>query len=89
MKAAKYVLCVIISYSNRSIASQVILDPKTSRRIFELARVQQEELQSSEEEADEDYENKDAFTLPRTQVVGEERERFSSRSETGKERVII
>ena len=36
--------------TNHNISSQAILDPKTSKRIFELAKDQQDEL----EEADED-----------------------------------
>jgi essential nuclear protein 1 len=50
-----------------SIISQTILDPKTSRRIFELARDQQDELGPSDAEEDEDEEViEDDFTRPRT-----------------------
>jgi essential nuclear protein 1 len=45
--------------------SQTILDPKTSRRIFELARDQQDELDPPEAEEDEDT-IEDDFTRPRT-----------------------
>lgn len=34
--------------------TQVVLDPKTSRRIFELAKDQQTELQPEEDDEDED-----------------------------------
>lgn len=45
--------------------SQTILDPKTSRRIFELARDQQDELHPPDAEEDEDV-IEDDFTRPRT-----------------------
>jgi essential nuclear protein 1 len=45
--------------------SQTILDPKTSKRIFELARDQQDELDPPEAEEDEDV-IEDDFTRPRT-----------------------
>jgi hypothetical protein len=45
--------------------SQTILDPKTSRRIFELARDQQDELDPPEADEDEDI-IEDDFTRPRT-----------------------
>ena len=45
--------------------SQTILDPKTSRRIFELARDQQDELDPPDAEEDEDV-IEDDFTRPRT-----------------------
>lgn len=48
-----------------SIISQTILDPKTSRRIFELARDQQDELDPSDAEEDEEV-IEDDFTRPRT-----------------------
>jgi len=52
---------------------EVILDPKTSRRIFELARDQQEELGAweDEDEADEDG-DKPAFSVPRIQKSDDE-----------------
>ncbi|KAL4241244.1 bystin family protein [Abortiporus biennis] len=53
-------------------SGETILDPKTSRRIFELARVQQEELEVSEDEADDDFENKDAFTVPRAPAADDD-----------------
>ncbi|GJE84754.1 cell adhesion protein byn-1 [Phanerochaete sordida] len=48
-------------------AGEAILDPKTSRKIFELARDQQEELEESEEEDEEEEESKPTFTLARAQ----------------------
>ena len=48
------------------IAIQVILDPKTSRRIFELARDQQEQLAPEEETDDEEgSDTHTAFHKPR------------------------
>jgi hypothetical protein len=52
-----------IAYSHP--ISQTILDPKTSRRIFELARDQQDELDPPEDEEDEEV-IEDDFTRPRT-----------------------
>ncbi|TCD70471.1 snoRNA-binding rRNA-processing protein [Steccherinum ochraceum] len=49
----------------------VILDPKTSKRIFELARDQQEELEDSEGE-DDVIEEQAAFTRPRIAQIDEE-----------------
>lgn len=47
------------------------MDPRTSKRIFELAREQQEELGSDEEDEDED----EAFTTARsTRTFGDEEE---------------
>ena len=53
--------CIAYSHS----ISQTILDPKTSRRIFELARDQQDELDPPEDEEDEEV-IEDDFTRPRT-----------------------
>ncbi|CAL1702091.1 unnamed protein product [Somion occarium] len=53
---------------------EVILDPKTSRRIFELARDQQEELEASEGDEDDDFDDRTAFTVPRSQGVNDEDE---------------
>ena len=51
----------------------MILDPKTSRKIFELARGQQEELEDGDEDEDEDETQESAkFTLPRTQNIDED-----------------
>ncbi|KAJ6567281.1 Bystin-domain-containing protein [Mycena vulgaris] len=44
-------------------ASEVILDPKTSKRIFELARDQQDELQMADEEEEDAHPS--ALTRPR------------------------
>lgn len=48
------------------------MDPKTSRRIFELARDQQNELEEPEDDEDEEFENQTAFTLPRSQNLDED-----------------
>lgn len=48
-------------------AGEVILDPKTSRKIFELARDQQEELEEDEEDEEPEEQRKPSFTLARTQ----------------------
>ncbi|PCH41601.1 cell adhesion protein byn-1 [Wolfiporia cocos MD-104 SS10] len=53
---------------------EAILDPKTSKRIFELARGQQEELgerddEEEEEEEEGTAERKSKFSVPRAQVV--------------------
>ncbi|EIM88145.1 Bystin-domain-containing protein [Stereum hirsutum FP-91666 SS1] len=50
---------------------EVILDPKTSKRIFELARDQQEELQ---EQPDDDDTFEDEFTRPRMNDLEDEDE---------------
>ncbi|KAF9821035.1 hypothetical protein IEO21_01012 [Rhodonia placenta] len=54
----------------------VILDPKTSRRIFELARDQQEELGEwdDEEQDDADDEGRPNFSVPRAQNFEDEDE---------------
>ncbi|RPD62033.1 cell adhesion protein byn-1 [Lentinus tigrinus ALCF2SS1-7] len=47
-------------------AGEVILDPKTSRRIFELARNQQEELEEKElDDDDDDAEDAQGLSVPR------------------------
>ncbi|KAF9451994.1 Bystin-domain-containing protein [Macrolepiota fuliginosa MF-IS2] len=56
---------------------QVILDPKTSRKIFELARDQQDELEmpdDQEEPSDEDGNNNTTFTQLRSHFVDEDEE---------------
>ncbi|EKM59594.1 uncharacterized protein PHACADRAFT_250194 [Phanerochaete carnosa HHB-10118-sp] len=55
-------------------AGEVILDPKTSRKIFELARDQQEELEEDEEDEELEEQNKPSFTLARTQRNEEDEE---------------
>lgn len=45
---------------------QTILDPKTSRRIFELARDQQDELNPPDAEEEDEDVIEDDFTRPRT-----------------------
>ncbi|KAH9918148.1 uncharacterized protein B0H18DRAFT_1123189 [Fomitopsis serialis] len=53
----------------------VILDPKTSRKIFELAKDQQEEVGTWEDDEDEEAEaERPSFTTPRTQDVDEDEE---------------
>ncbi|CCM04037.1 uncharacterized protein FIBRA_06195 [Fibroporia radiculosa] len=54
---------------------EIILDPKTSRRIFELARDQQEELGAWEDDDDEDEKgsgDKLSFSVPRIQDEDED-----------------
>ncbi|KAF9535014.1 Bystin-domain-containing protein [Crepidotus variabilis] len=54
---------------------EAILDPKTSRRIFELAKDQQDELQMPEdEELSEEDEEEAAMSRPRTQAAFDEEE---------------
>ena len=56
---------------------QTILDPKTSRRIFELARDQQDELGPPDAEDDDEDVIENDFTRPRTrdlELVDEEDE---------------
>lgn len=43
----------------------MILDPKTSRRIFELARDQQEELEEKELDDEDDAEDAQGLSVPR------------------------
>ena len=51
------------------ISPQVILDPKTSRRIFELARDQRDELEMPEdEEVLEEDEDEEVLSKPRMQA---------------------
>jgi essential nuclear protein 1 len=44
--------------------SETILDPKTSRRIFELAKDQQDELELSDPEDDKPIQNHSSFSTP-------------------------
>lgn len=53
---------------------QAILDPKTSRKIFELARDQQEEFSASDEEKEAEEQSKPSFTVPRSQNIQDEDE---------------
>lgn len=50
----------------------MILDPKTSRKIFELARDQQDELEEVEDDDEEEAQENAKFTLPRTQKAEDE-----------------
>ena len=50
------------------ISPQVILDPKTSRRIFELARDQQDELEMPEDEEVPEDEDEEVLSKPRMQA---------------------
>ena len=54
----------------------MILDPKTSRKIFELAKDQQEEVGTWEEDEDEDEDEagRPSFTVPRAQENEDEDE---------------
>jgi hypothetical protein len=71
--AEKYVVFPVPAPFHHSPLSQfqAILDPKTSERIFELARDQQDELDRPD--ADEDV-IEDDFTRPRTRDLEEEDE---------------
>jgi essential nuclear protein 1 len=64
------------------------LDPKTSRRIFELARDQQDELEMPDDpdvEQDMDEERMEALLKPRMQVSFDEDEDDEQNSEDGEE----
>lgn len=53
----------------------MILDPKTSKKIFELARDQQEEVGTWEDDEEEEEETeRPSFTVPRTQVFDDDEE---------------
>lgn len=74
-----------IAYSHP--ISQTVLDPKTSRRIFELARDQQDELDPPPEAEEDEDVIEDDFTRPRTRDLEQlddddddegEEERFQS-----------
>ena len=71
--AERYVVFLVLAPFHRSPLSQfqAILDPKTSERIFELARDQQDELDRPD--ADEDV-IEDDFTRPRTHDLEEDDE---------------
>ncbi|OCH95873.1 cell adhesion protein byn-1 [Obba rivulosa] len=55
-------------------SGEVILDPKTSRRIFELARIQQEELGGEEDEDEDDEEPSQRFSAHRAHTFDQEEE---------------
>ncbi|KAH9843704.1 cell adhesion protein byn-1 [Rhodofomes roseus] len=56
-------------------SGEVILDPKTSKKIFELARDQQEEVGAWEDDEEEGEEPERAsFTVPRTQNFNDDEE---------------
>lgn len=59
-------VCRFLSNSTRTHIVQTILDPKTSRRIFELARDQQDELGRPDAEDEDEDVIEDDFTRPRT-----------------------
>lgn len=54
--------------------NKAILDPKTSRRIFELAKDQQDELEMPEDADDLPQQDKSAFTGARDTAEDEEEE---------------
>ena len=56
---------------NLTIYCQAILDPKTSRRIFELAKDQQDELEGSDDDED-DMQDEPQNLQPRTPVAFDE-----------------
>ncbi|KIM45939.1 hypothetical protein M413DRAFT_440994 [Hebeloma cylindrosporum] len=67
-------------------SSEVILDPKTSRRIFELARDQQNELEIPDDLDVEQDIDEDRMSKPRMQVTfGEDDEDDERNSEDGEE----
>jgi essential nuclear protein 1 len=55
-------------------ADGAVLDPKTSRKIFELARDQQVELGVLDDDADADDDDDDAFARPRIAADGDAEE---------------
>jgi essential nuclear protein 1 len=70
------------------LSSQVILDQKTSRRIFELARDQQDELQMPEDEdvlEDADDEQMDVMSRPRTHTFFDDEDEDEAIDTTGAE----
>lgn len=66
---------------------QAILDPKTSRKIFELARDQQAELEDSDEEEEAEEEDKPSFTVARTQQFDEDEDDLGEYDENEEEEV--
>lgn len=54
------------------------MDHKTSRRIFELAKDQQQEFEEVEDEEDEEFENQTAFTIPRSQNIDDDEDDLAS-----------
>lgn len=68
MKETKQERCVVSQRYALVILTtsvQIILDPKTSRKIFELARDQQEELNEDEEDEDKEEDSRANFSIPR------------------------
>lgn len=51
---------------------QAILDPKTSKKIFELARDQQEELEESESDQEDDLDTNDKNAIRSTQIIDDD-----------------
>ena len=86
------VLLILVSwFTSLSFEYQVILDPKTSRRIFELARDQQDELEISDEvEGTSDDGDKSAFTTLRPPIDEDNDEESNTDldGETGEEEFV-
>lgn len=59
---------------------QVVIDPKTSKRIFDLAKSQQEELEEEDEEEDEADVKPAAFFKPRSTSDTEEEDDMGGES---------
>ncbi|KAH9894173.1 cell adhesion protein byn-1 [Cubamyces lactineus] len=53
-------------------SGEVILDPKTSQRIFELARDQQEELDEKEFDDEDEDDSRPSFSAPRGPTIDED-----------------
>jgi hypothetical protein len=66
---------------------ETILDPKTSRKIFELARDQQEELEEAAEEDEAEEQGKPSFTVARTQQFEEDEDDLGEYEENDIEEV--
>jgi hypothetical protein len=69
-------MCVPFEYNESSFVltpMKVILDPKTSKRIFELAKDQQDELEMPDDPESED-ERMAELSRPRTQIMEDDEE---------------
>jgi essential nuclear protein 1 len=51
---------------------QAILDPKTSKKIFELAQDQQEELEESDSDEEDDLHTSDKNAIRTTQIIDDD-----------------
>ncbi len=69
------VIFVLLVYNDGlSLYEQVILDPKTSKRIFELARDQQQELGLHDEDEEDEPDASSAFQRPRMDRIHDDDE---------------